>query len=353
MGPSIKKAQKSAFASLYDAARDRARLWSAWEIVNRNAMRSDASRTREEADAYRAKIRLHIQRVARALRQRKFKLEPQRAVAINRGPGKSKRPLVVAPIGNRIVQRSLLETLQDIPGIRVKLSAGFNFGGVEGKGVPEAVAKVHYHAKSHPYFARTDISGFFQNVRRQEALDSLLEGIHETDFVNLVSDAARTELDDATKHLEVTGIFPLYEDGVAQGSCLSPLLCNVLLHPLDIQMNDRGVVMIRYIDDFILMAKTSAGVRKAFDSAQRWLSERGLSCYDPYNPAHRKKAGYGALDSGVTFLGCDVSTRVVRPRVGQIRLGFALTNVCSKTWIRTSARCCQLMNLTSDCFGVR
>lgn len=315
MGPSIKsrRSGKRQRSPLYDRMRERDRLWSAWEVVNRNAKRSGSSKTRQEAEDYRRAFRRNIERLARKLLERQFHFEPQHAVAIPKPDGTGKRPLVIAPIESRIVQRSLLEILQDVPSICSRLSAGFNFGGVKGKGVPDAVHKVASHATSHPYFIRTDINGFFRNVRRQEALDALLEGIDESDFVSIVKSAVTTELDDATRHLEAMNIFPLYEEGVAQGSCLSPLLCNILLHSFDEQMNVRGIVTVRYIDDFILLAKTENAAQKAFSSAKQWLSAHGLSCYDPFDPQHAKKAEHGTLDRGATFLGCDVSSQVIRP----------------------------------------
>lgn len=131
--------------------------------------------------------------------------------------------------------------------------------------------------------------------------------------MDLATRATTTELDDATRHMEQMGIFPLYEEGVAQGSCLSPLLCNVLLHPFDEQMNSRGVITVRYIDDFILMASTERAARRAFESAKSWLSDRGLTCYDPFNPKHADKAEFGRMEKGASFLGCDVSTSFIRP----------------------------------------
>jgi retron-type reverse transcriptase len=298
--------------SLYDRARNPARIWTAWEVVNRNARRSQATKTRQEAESFQLKLRLNIEKIVRSLREKTFRFKPQRAVAIPKSDGK-KRPLIVAPIDNRIVQRSLLDTLQEIPSISAKLKAGYNFGGIDEKGVPDAVEKVARHSESHPYFVRTDIGGFFQHVRRQQALDVLLEGVSDQDFRALVEAAATTELDDASQHLAESGIFPLHEEGVQQGSCLSPLLCNVLLHPFDVQMNGRNVVTIRYIDDFILLATSDRAAKAAFASAKQWLAAQGLSCYDPYNPAHAKKAEQGSLKHGATFLGCDISSQGTRP----------------------------------------
>ncbi len=316
MGPSTNKTKKNRAAAaashLYDRVRDRSRLWHAWEIVNQNASKSGSSKTKSEASHFRSRLRLGLEKIARSLHARTFAFEPQRAVAIER-PGKSSRPLVVAPIANRIVQRALLDTLHEVPHIRSKLNAGFNFGGVADKGVPDAVKKVFDISKTHGFFIRTDINGFFQRVNRSDAVASLLAGINDEDFVDLATRATITELDDATRHMEQMGIFPLYEEGVAQGSCLSPLLCNVLLHPFDEQMNSRGVVTVRYIDDFILLAPSERAVRRAFESAKSWLAERGLTCYDPFNPEHSDKAAFGRMEKGADFLGCEVSTSLIRP----------------------------------------
>ena len=101
-------------------------------------------------------------------------------------------------------------------------------------------------------------------------------------------------------------LFPLWEEGVAQGSCLSPLLCNFLLHDFDVEMNSRGVTCIRYIDDFILFGKDRRSVLAALRRALAILSDLGLSAYDPSKPEDAAKAHQGRADQGFHFLGCQV-----------------------------------------------
>ena len=109
-------------------------------------------------------------------------------------------------------------------------------------------------------------------------------------------------------------LFPLHETGVAQGSALSPLLCNYLLRDFDKQMNGRGIVCIRYIDDFILFAKDKRQAFKAFHSAQNALKALDLEAYDPNNPAEQDKADHGRTNGTVDLLGCEVSLTRVRPQ---------------------------------------
>ena len=80
-------------------------------------------------------------------------------------------------------------------------------------------------------------------------------------------------------------------------------------------MNDRGIVCIRYIDDFILFGKTEAAAFKALAAGQRHLASLGLDIYEPTSdkPAERAKADHGPVSDGFTFLGCDVKGERVSP----------------------------------------
>ncbi len=51
--------------------------------------------------------------------------------------------------------------------------------------------------------------------------------------------------------------------GVPQGSPISPLLSNIILHELDTEMERLGRKFVRYADDFSIYCKTKAEVSKA------------------------------------------------------------------------------------------
>jgi hypothetical protein len=127
--------------------------------------------------------------------------------------------------------------------------------------------------------------------------------------------ATDTELRDIVKFGKDAQLFPLADDGVAQGSCLSPLLCNYLLKDFDRAMNDRGIVCVRYIDDFIIFGPNRRVTFKAFKSGLNILRKLGLSAYDPesLDETERVKADHGPTSMGFQFLGCDVRRDRVRP----------------------------------------
>ena len=106
-------------------------------------------------------------------------------------------------------------------------------------------------------------------------------------------------------------LFPLGAEGVAQGSPLSPLIGNILLRAFDVKMNGRGVVCVRYIDDFVLLGPSPSALNKTFANAQAELSRFGMTAYDP--AANTEKASLGKVDDGFQFLGCHIKPGLVQP----------------------------------------
>lgn len=113
---------------------------------------------------------------------------------------------------------------------------------------------------------------------------------------------------------------------MAQGSALSPLLCNLLLEDFDEQMNDRGIACVRYIDDFILFAPNRKKAFRALASASRNLQALNLDCYDPQD--RPDKAENGLTGERFHFLGCEIAPKYIRPsRESRTRLLERIQNI--------------------------
>jgi RNA-directed DNA polymerase len=291
--------------SLCERVRTRACLRAAWQRVDEAARRSASTTIREEARRFAADVDRHLSRIAVQLREGRAPLGGARGVAHER-IGKRPRPLVIAPIESRIVQRALLDVLTSLPSIRAAfLATPTSFGGVPGRGVASAVsAALAAIGAGHVWYLRTDIAEFFRHIPRRVALDRLALHVKDARFLALLDQASHTELDNLAELGAHASLFPEDDTGVPQGSALSTLLGNVLLRDFDAQMNGRGIVCLRYVDDLLLLGESSAQVRKAFWSAQRALATLGLRAYDPATSP--EKAAFGHSAGGVDFLGCEL-----------------------------------------------
>lgn len=64
--------------------------------------------------------------------------------------------------------------------------------------------------------------------------------------------------------------------GSPQGAVISPLLSNIYLHDLDVAITSAGYRMIRYADDFVILAKSQKEAEEALGMVQAWVTEHEL-----------------------------------------------------------------------------
>ncbi len=236
-----------------------------------------------------------------------------------KGAGKpGKRPIVVAPLEDRIVQRAILNVLQDandMARVQQVLATPTSIGGIRERGVDDAIAMFDQCcAEGAKFVAGSDISAFFTKISRPMVVDFVRQDTNEQPFLDLLDRALTVELSNAALLSdEDRNLFPTGTDGVAQGCPLSALAGNIVLAEFDAMMNEpgRGVTCIRYIDDFILIAATETKVRKAMASAKKHLAGLKMGIYDPATDP--KKAFCGPIGKPHVFLGYEIVPGQYRP----------------------------------------
>ena len=67
------------------------------------------------------------------------------------------------------------------------------------------------------------------------------------------------------------GLLVRTEEGSPQGGNLSPLLANIYLDKLDREFEGRGVKVIRYADDIVLLAKSGRAAERLLETSTRYL----------------------------------------------------------------------------------
>mgnify|MGYP000471436793 FL=1 len=63
-------------------------------------------------------------------------------------------------------------------------------------------------------------------------------------------------------------------EGVPQGGPLSPLLANIMLDPLDKELEKRGHKFARYADDFTILVKSERAGERVLESISQYLQRR-------------------------------------------------------------------------------
>jgi RNA-directed DNA polymerase len=226
---------------LFQRATERASLRNAWHRIRANGSISLASETRIAIEMFGRDVDRNIQKIQRRLRDGVFEFEPQKGVLKRKTSG-GHRGIVMASVQNRVVERAWLDCLQNHSNfVKRVINQPSSVGGVPNRSVPHGLKLIRdAFAEGKAYYVRSDISGFFDNIPRGAVLRKIAADIEDERFLEVLSAATTVVLANESALGENRKIFPV-DQGVAQGSPLSPLFGNILLNEFDLKLNDRGM----------------------------------------------------------------------------------------------------------------
>ena len=157
------------------------------------------------------------------LRTNAFQFRPARRIDIPKPNGKGTRPLGIASPRDKIVQGAMLLILEAIfePSF-VTHSHGFR----PNKGCHTALKEVKNTFSSVNWFIEGDISKCFDTFDHKLLVHLISNRINDKGFIDLLHKALKAGY-------MFQGQYYSPDLGTPQGSIVSPILCNILLHGLD------------------------------------------------------------------------------------------------------------------------
>ena len=291
------------------------RLHRAWEKVRENARTSKSPDVKAEVDAFAEDPAYRVRSIATRVHRGTFDFGQARGVTPPKGSG-GHRPIVIAPVEARVVQRTVHDVLIEVDGVRPSVWTPYSFGGVPKRGegsvaaVPAAINAVlrarRESGATHAICA--DISSFFTKVPKLPLIE-FVRGHTADDFAAFFEAAITVELQNMAELRGRGDLFPTHEIGVAQGNALSPLLGNITLAAFDEAMNEGDCHCFRYIDDFVILAPSAKAANSRLRRAKRHLAELGMGL-------SAEKTSAGAIEIAtqpLTFLGIELHTGQIRP----------------------------------------
>jgi len=206
---------------LFDKASEQNNLFAAWRHIRSNGISSKSPETRNAVEAFDEDPVRNIRSIQSLLRSGQFEFDYQTGILKAKASGKN-RGIVLASVRNRIVERAVLDTLQNnCQFVKDVNSCATSVGGVPHRSVPHGIKLIldaFDQGKSH--FVRSDISGFFDHIPRQTVIGYLREKISDQRFLTLIDQATTVTLANENALGENRSVFPTSEEGVAQGSPL-------------------------------------------------------------------------------------------------------------------------------------
>lgn len=265
-------------------------LEKAWLAISRNARSSKSEETKNEIATFAGDLSGNLRRINRQLRQQTFVFPPARGLKIPKDKtDKSKfRPLVLAKVESRVVQRAIHDVLTTVPGIQNYIRTPHSFGGVkkaeddESAAIPAAIkATLDAIGAGGTHIVRSDITSFFTRISKSAVTDIIAGCVDDAEFMNLFGRAIAVELENMAQLRYAAAAFPIQDIGVAQANSPSPLLGNIIIYEFDKELNkDRDVRCIRYIDDFIIIAPSKSIASNTYQKALHILKKTGNEYFD-------------------------------------------------------------------------
>lgn len=238
----------------------------------------------DHADIWHLRFHWHTERnrIQETLARGTYRFEPMSRVTKASGEA-----VVVWSSADALVIKCLTLLLQaHLPVHRACEHVRGHGGGVA------SVARVHQLVclRQYPFICRTDIRQYYANIDKSILLAQLREHIADPKLLDLLSQIVRYSVVSG-------GEFHTPVKGIARGSAISPLFAAFHLYAIDHAFAALPhLVYVRYLDDFLLFAKTRWHLRKAVKQLNQFLASYGFE-------QHPDKTFIGKVEKGFDWMG--------------------------------------------------
>ena len=263
---------------------------------------------------YEADLECNLEDLHHRVQRGAYRALPSRRVYIPKPDGRQ-RPLAVAALEDKIVQRAVVGLLN---AIYEEDFLGFSYGFRPGRGAHDAMDAlcVGIHSRKVSFILDADIRSFFDEISQEWLIRFLEHRVGDRRIIRLIQKWLKAGI------LE-DGVVSVSDRGTGQGSVISPLLANIYLHyTLDLwaarwrQHTATGdVIIVRYADDFIVGFQHESDARLFRDEMRERLGKFALSLHPEktrliefgrFAAERRKRRGLGKPETfnflGFTFI---------------------------------------------------
>ena len=259
-------------------ARDNMR--AAWEEVAKN--KGSPGVDGVSIQRWRRNWEERLVNLARDVRANTYKPQPLERFSRPKKSG-GYRHFAIPIVTDRVIQRAVLRVLDDhFERIFLNCSYGYR----PRRSVADAVRRiVLLRENGFRWVLDGDIDECFDSLDHELMLRFFEQEVHDPIVRRLVR-----------QWLEVGRRDPEVPKGIPLGAVISPLLCNVYLHRLDLRLTELRYRLVRYADDFCIFCENERRARRAWADAAEILEKLRLQL-EP------NKTNIASFDAGFEYLG--------------------------------------------------
>jgi len=221
-------------------------------------------------EIFEHRLETNLKKLSEELRSGKYQPQQIRRHYIPKPGTQEKRPLGIPTVRDRVVQTALQMALEPIFEHEF---AEHSYGFRPGRGCKDALRRVDQLLKDgYTYIVDADLKSYFDTIPHDRLLSLVGQKVSDGHVLSLIESFLKQGVLDGLQEWTP-------EEGSPQGGCISPLLSNIYLNPLDHLMAQRGFQMVRYADDFVILCRGPEEAARALALVQEWTAEAGLKLH--------------------------------------------------------------------------
>jgi len=274
--------------SLIDKVYSEGNMLVAFKSVTRN--RGAAGVDHVSIKDYERNLSHNIRKTCKSLKEGTYRPKAIRRQYIPKAGSKEMRPLGIPAVGDRVVQTALRNVLEPI---FERDFAERSYGFRPGRGCKDALREVYSHLLSgYLHVVDVDLKSYFDTIPHSRLIKRVEEKVSDGRVLELLEFFVKQKVMDGLDAWTPEG-------GCPQGAVISPLLSNIYLDPLDHLMETKGIIMVRYADDFVLLCQSAEEAEEALRQVRNWTQENGLQLH----PEKTRIVDMTESEQGFDFLG--------------------------------------------------
>ena len=207
---------------------------------------------------------IHRNTLTQQVRNCEYHAKPIRGKEIAKGNGKT-RLLGIPTVIDRMLQQAVSRVIT----LRYELEfSSYSYGFRPKRNPIQALGKaLNYINSGYQHIVDIDLKQFFDEVDHALLLQLLYRKIKCKASLCLIRRWLRAPIIIEDKLIK-------RRKGIPQGSPISPLLSNIILHELDCEMENRNLRFVRYADDFSIYCKSKSEAKRVGNSIYIFLRDK-------------------------------------------------------------------------------